>query len=186
MTSAGFEAQWKTGSWDSTSTEKHPWLQRFKEEIDDGEGAQVRWFVPRGQHRWPLLKLVVWSNFPAALGGVMISAAFKENAEDYFTNCPLPIALVPQLIEMLSHVQLSLKPEELKWPAHRPPSPIRIWTCSCGKHEAWPGPYSDNFEMAGSLYGPDGGESYESHTPAKCQIVAISWTRTIYLIEPKP
>jgi len=90
---------WASEEWIPTSLDRHPWLRENKEEIGPWSNDR-RWFVPRG-HRWPLLCLTVYPAYSRPPVGVLISASYKVGADGWFTDCNLPRALVPTLIEML-------------------------------------------------------------------------------------
>jgi len=93
---------WASSDWVPTSVEKHPWLKENKEEGRYSEGDKAkRWFVPRG-HRWPLLCVSVYAEYPSHPKGVCILVSHKAATDAWFTNCSLPRDLVPALIEMLA------------------------------------------------------------------------------------
>lgn len=90
------------GEWVETLIDKHPWLRTVKDEVTGGSPPS-RWFVPRGR-RWPLLCLTVYSRYPIPPVGVRISVSRKDAADAWFTDCNLPISLLPMMIESLSDI----------------------------------------------------------------------------------
>lgn len=93
---------WASEKWQRTTVEQHPWMRQNSDELAPDRDDR-RWFVPQGC-RWPLLCVTVYPTYSRRPLGVLVAVSYKSAPDGWFTDCNLPRALVPTLVEMLQRV----------------------------------------------------------------------------------
>lgn len=98
----------KNKNWVRVNETTHKWLSAPEVIAERGDfvspDSETRWYAPAGKE-FPLLCLTVYSNYVKNINGVLISTSYKDAADAWFADCALPVALLPELMDMLGKIK---------------------------------------------------------------------------------